>query len=53
MGGTGLGGPFCNKHTFGSFKYKENDNQSLTGIRGFWGLKEGGVQGFGGWKEVV
>lgn len=41
MGGTGLGGPFCNKHTFGSFKYKENDNQSLIGIREFWGLKEG------------
>jgi hypothetical protein len=41
VGGTGLGGPFCNKHTFGSFKYKENDNQSLIGIQEFWGLKEG------------
>ncbi len=51
--GTGLGGPFCNKRTFGSFEYKQNDNQSLIGIPEFWGLKEGGVHGFGGWREAV
>jgi hypothetical protein len=49
-----LGGPFCNKHIFGSLKYKrkrQSISDRYTGIlgvegwrsSGIWGLEGGGI----------